>query len=155
MNGSFLLLVAFDHLFFFGLALPLGQQMLFLQRYAQLRALGLVVNNLPLLHCREDRQSHEDHSQCNAHIHCGCFDLEGGHERVVVLVELFFGEVSASGDGEDGEHDVGGVVIQRILLLKVIVLQVDAALEGDSGIRLSINMVTSTRMKVSSHLLIS
>lgn len=69
-------------------------------------------------------------------------------------MELLFSEVAASGDGEDGKQDIRGVIIEHILLVIIIVLQVDAALEGDSGIRLNSNKVTSTTMKVSSHLLI-
>lgn len=69
-------------------------------------------------------------------------------------MELFFSEVSASGDGEDRKQDIGGIIIKRILLMIVIILEVDAALEGDSCIRLSIKISTSTVMKVSSHLLI-
>ena len=69
-------------------------------------------------------------------------------------MELFFGEVSASGDGEDGKKDIGWVIIKRILFMIVIILQVDAALEGDTCIRLNRRIDTSTSMKVSSHLLI-
>ena len=69
-------------------------------------------------------------------------------------MELLFSEVAASGDGEDGKQDIRGVIIEHVLLVIIIVLQVDAALEGDSGIRLNSNKVTSTTMKVSSHLLI-
>ena len=69
-------------------------------------------------------------------------------------MELLFSEVAASGDGEYGKQDIRGVIIEHVLLVIIIVLQVDAALEGDSGIRLNSKKVTSTTMKVSSHLLI-
>lgn len=69
-------------------------------------------------------------------------------------MELLLGEVAASGDGEDGKKNICRIIIERILLMIVVILQINAALERNSSVWLSKQIVTSTVMNVSSHLLI-
>ncbi len=44
-------------------------------------------------------------------------------------MELLLSKIATPGDGEDGEEGIGGVIVEWIWGMIIVVLQVDAALE--------------------------
>jgi len=52
-------------------------------------------------------------------------------------MELLLGEISTSADREYGEEHILWVVVKFIGLMKIVILQVDDRLEGNSSVRLN------------------
>ena len=66
-------------------------------------------------------------------------------------MEDLFCKVARPTDSEDGQHGDIRIGIEGIWLVIIVVLQVDFALERHSSIWLNMLIITSTKIKVSSH----